>query len=116
MKQLTPPNPNRLRTTERPFSWVPFRLLSSGLLAALSPGASLLYFFLCLVADRNGLSFWSDGRTAKETGLAEALIADARTELIAHDLVAFRDGVYQVLSLPKTATALNRAVGADTHG
>jgi hypothetical protein len=93
-------HPERTRRLERPFSWLPFRLVTSGLLGELSAGASLLYFFLCLVADRNGLSYWGQVRMAAVLGVAEAEIERARDELRGHDLIAYDDGLYQVLSLP----------------
>jgi hypothetical protein len=96
----TPLQPERLRTPERPFGWVPFRLLRGGWLGQLSAGSQLLYFFLCLVADRQGLSYWGDPRLAQVLGLGEAEVARARAALGAHDLVAYADGLYQVLSLP----------------
>jgi hypothetical protein len=96
----TPFRPKRVRFMEHPFGWVPFRLLSSGLLAALSASAALLYFFLCLVADRQGISYWGDSRVQRVLGLCEAELERARDELCARDLLAYRCGVYQLLSLP----------------
>jgi hypothetical protein len=96
-----PLHPERVRTIERPFGWVPFRLLSSGLLTELSSGAALLYFFLCLVADRQGLSYWGDARIEGVLGLGEAELGRARKELCRRDLLAYGlGGLYQVLSLP----------------
>ncbi|MFC1482474.1 hypothetical protein ACFL51_01575 [Myxococcota bacterium] len=96
-----PLRPQRVRFLERPFGWVPFRLLSAGLLAELSNGAALLYFFLCLVADRQGLSYWGDARIEGVLGLCEAELERAREELCGRDLLAYGlGGLYQVLSLP----------------
>jgi hypothetical protein len=47
-----PLRPERVRTPERPFGWVPFRLLS---------------------ADRQGLSYWGEPRLAQRLGLSEPL-------------------------------------------
>jgi hypothetical protein len=85
---------------EAPFGWVPFRLLTSGILAQLSAEASLLYFFLSLVADPEGLSYWSDERTAQQLGLSQGLLEPARQELVERDLVEYDGRLYQVLSLP----------------
>ena len=41
-----------VRRLEKPFGWVPLRLLASELRAEPSAEATLLYFFLCLVADQ----------------------------------------------------------------
>jgi hypothetical protein len=94
------PNPERRRTIERPFGWAPFRLVTSGLLARLSVAAKALYLALCLVADRRGLSYWSQRRLQALVGLDPAGLHQARQELMGHDLLAFDGRLYQLLSLP----------------
>lgn len=91
---------DRLRRPERPFSWIPFRILTGGYLKALSPPAKLFYFFLCLVADRNGVSFYGERRLTSVLGLAPESLVQARTELCTKDMIAFDGKLYQVLSLP----------------
>jgi len=91
---------DRLRHLERPFGWVPFRLLTSGQLAPLSVSAKALYLVLCLVADRQGLSYWSEGRLQAQVGLDAAAFRQARDELQRHDLLAFDGRLYQLLSRP----------------
>jgi hypothetical protein len=120
MKQRPSPlRPDRVRTIERPFGWMPFRVLSSGLLGRLSPSAKLLYFFLCLVADRYGLSFYGPRRILELLGLEPSQLKTAVEELREEDVLAFDGQVYQLLSLPpwldpaprgrpKTATAVER--------
>lgn len=95
-----PLRPERVRHLERPFSWIPFRILSSGLLGELSPAAKLLYFFLCLVSDRMGLSFYGEKRLSELIALSPSRLAQARAELAERDLLAFDGRVYQLLSLP----------------
>ena len=105
MTRPKPLVPGRVRAVEHPFGWVPFRLLSSGILAELSAEASLLYFFLALVADPNGLSYWGDERMAQRLGLSQGLLQQARQELVQRDLVAHGGLLYQVLSLPPASQA-----------
>ena len=105
MTRPKPLVPGRVRVVEHPFGWVPFRLLTSGILAELSAEASLLYFFLTLVADQKGLSYWSGERMAQQLGLPQGLLELARQELVDHDLVAHGGMLYQVLSLPPTKRA-----------
>ena len=92
--------PDRLRTVERPFGWIPFRILSSGWLQRLCREAKLLYFFLCLVADGRGVSFYGDARLCRRLGLSAVELTEARDELCHLDLLAFNGFVYQLLSLP----------------
>ena len=100
MQRPTPLRTDRIRTVEPPFGWIPFRLLTSGLLAQLSLQAKLLYFFLCLVADEQGMSYYGERRLKDLLGLAEP--ARARDELLRPDLMAFDGKLYQLLSLPGT--------------
>lgn len=66
----------------------------------LSREAVLLYFFLSAAADRQGLSFYSDGTTATLLRLSVPAVERARDELLARDLVAYEPPLTQVLSLP----------------
>jgi hypothetical protein len=63
--------------------------------------AKALYLALCLAADRQGLSYWSQERLCQQIGLEEVELGRARQELQQRDLVAFDGRVYQILSLPK---------------
>lgn len=66
----------------------------------LSREAVLLYFFFSAAADRDGLSFYSDGATASLLRMTVQAIGQARDELLARDLVAYEPPLTQVLSLP----------------
>ena len=92
--------PDRLRTIEKPFAWIPFRLLTDGLFADLSDRAKLLYIFLCLAADRQGTSYYGDARILTFFQLDSAQLDLARKELIQKDLIAYDGRLYQALSLP----------------
>ncbi len=54
-----PINPNRIRRITGSSSWIDHRLLHDGFLAAMRADEMLLYFFLVLVGDCNGISFYS---------------------------------------------------------
>lgn len=95
--------PDRLRRVEPPFGWIPFRILTSGLLQQLGPPTKLLYFFLCLVADGRGISFYGDRRLQDLLALSSDELDHARAELCQRDLLAFDGRVYQLLSLPAQA-------------
>jgi hypothetical protein len=66
----------------------------------LSREAVLLYLFLAAVADRHGLSFYSDTTLACRLRLSQSVLAQAREELLNHDLIAHELPLVQVLSLP----------------
>ena len=100
---MNPPStlrPNRIRTVERPFAWLPCRLLINGLFKDMSDQAKLLYIFLCLAADRQGMSYYGDKRILSHFQLMSHNIDNARNELILKDLIAYDGRHYQVLSLP----------------
>jgi hypothetical protein len=95
--------PDRLRSVERerPFGWLPCRLLRGDLLRLMSSSAKALYLHLALAADRCGLSFWGDRRIQETIGIDAAELQQAREQLIALDLLAFDGRTYQLLSLPE---------------
>jgi|GEM_PF-577435 len=69
----------------------------------LSREALLLYFFLTSVADRHGLSFYSDSTLTCRLRMPQAALAKAREELRERDLIAHQLPLVQVLSLPPQA-------------
>jgi hypothetical protein len=97
--------PDRIRTIEKPFAWIPFRLVTDGTFAALSDPAKLLYIFLCLAADRQGMSFYGDARLGSFFDFHPYELELARQQLIAKDLIAYDGHLYQVLSLPPPPAA-----------
>jgi hypothetical protein len=66
----------------------------------MSDPAKLLYTFLCLAADRRGMSFYGEKRIQSHFHLETHVIDNARKELIQKDLIAYDGRNYQVLSLP----------------
>jgi hypothetical protein len=81
------------------WSWVDRRFVRENI-AHLSREAALLYFFLSAVADRHGLSFYSDGTLAALLQMTMPALVQAREDLLAHDLIAHEVRFTQVLSLP----------------
>jgi len=94
-------NPQRVRQINGGFSFIPHRFVLDGFLAALGQKELLLYLFLVVVSDRNGLSFYSYDRicTLLELNLDEYIAA--RDSLIKKDLLAFDGTLFQVLQLPQ---------------
>ena len=93
-------NPVRVRQINGGFSFIPHRFVLDGFLAALGQKELLLYLFLVLVSDRNGLSFYSYDTicTLLELSLDEYIAS--RNSLMDKDLIAFNGTLFQVLDLP----------------
>jgi len=81
------------------WSWVDRRFVREHA-AYLSRDAVLLYFFLSAVADKHGLSFYSDGTLAALLRMTLPTLIEARDELLARDLIAHETRWTQVLSVP----------------
>jgi hypothetical protein len=97
--------PERVRKVPRSFSWVDHRLIRDGHLERLQPGEILLYFFLVLVGDHQGLSFYSPRSISRQLKLTPEEIESARTSLCERSLIAYKAPLYQVLSLPERTDA-----------
>ena len=97
-------NPERVRRIDGGFSFIPHRFLMEGFLASLNQKELLLYVFLVLASDRNGLSFYSYDNicTLLQLNLDEYILA--RNALIEKDLICFDGTLFQVLSLPSNPT------------
>jgi hypothetical protein len=61
----------------------------------------MLYFFLILAADRNGLSYYSYDKILRLLRISLDEYILARDGLIEKDLIAFDGCLFQVLSLPQ---------------
>jgi len=81
------------------WSWVDRRFLREHA-AHLSRDAVLLYFVLCAVADKHGLSFYADATVAALVRINLPALMAARDELLDRDLIAHEARYTQVLSLP----------------
>jgi len=82
------------------WSWVDRRFVREHA-AHLSRDAVLLYFFLCAVADKHGVSFYGDGTLAALLRMSLPDLIQSRDELQARDLIAHETRFTQVLSLPQ---------------
>ncbi len=102
------PRPDRVRSLAgTSFGWEAAALWRDGWLAVLTPQAAKAYMFLCLVADRRGISFYRRDRISRALDLDVQELHAALAQLEELDLVAYRpfrpgavDGYRQVLSVP----------------
>lgn len=105
------PWPDRVRTLRgTPFGWLDARLLRGGWLRVLPLEALAAYVFLCLAADREGVSYYRRARIGEELGLDDQQVYRALASLRELELVAYApfhagapDGYHQVLALPSAA-------------
>ena len=93
---------NRIRTIDGSFAWLSHRFLRSGFFTSLTQEELLLYFFLVLVADRQGLSYYHYDKICSLLCLSVDDYIVVRNQLIDKDLIAFDGTFFQVLSLPRT--------------
>lgn len=103
----------RLRRPPREgWGWVDRRFMRD-YAPLLSSEAILLYFFLTVVSDKQGLSFYGPAATAKVLHAEERDVVKARHELLKCDLIAYQQPLTQVLSLP---TPMSRQGGPQSFG
>lgn len=95
-------SPDRIRSTGKRFSFIPHRFLTGGFLETLSAEELVLYVFLVLASDRNGVSFYGDDRICAMLHLNNEIYQQARHGLIRKDLIVYNGTLFQVLSLPCT--------------
>jgi len=97
-------NPSRVRRINGGFGFIPHTFLADGFLASLEQKEILLYFFLVLVSDRDGLSYYAYDSICTFLQITLDQYIEARNGLIDKDLIAFDGSLFQVLSLPDKPT------------
>jgi len=106
-------NLDRVRQINGGFSFIPHRFLTDGFLGSLNQMELLLYFFLILVADKNGLSYYSYEKICQFLDMNLDEYLEARDGLLMKDLIAFDNTVFQVLELPlepKSTSKIGRLI------
>jgi len=103
MRNPKPIMPDRMRNIRQcTFGWVDHNFLHSGFLNRLSQPELLLYYFLITVADRNGVSFYDYQRICQFLKLELNDYIKARNRLCKRSLIAFKNGIFQVLPIPNS--------------
>jgi hypothetical protein len=99
-KKVQPPRPDRVRSIQGSFGWIDHRFFRQGFDQGLTGREKLLYLVLVAVSNRDGVSFYSDERLGELLDIRHRHeLTGARDELVERDLIAFKEGVYQVLDL-----------------
>ena len=96
-------SPGRVRHMPEGFGWVDHRLVRKGYLKDRSRDSLALYLFLVIVADADGVSYYSDESLCDQLYYTTSELKSSRIELVNAELVAYRKPFYQVLELPSTA-------------
>lgn len=102
--------PERVRKIGGSFAFIEHRFVRDGFFAGLDHLELLLYFFLVLVSDRCGLSYYSFDKICSLLGVDIDAYIEARNALIDKDLIAFDGAIFQVLSLPDRAQHRNPVI------
>ena len=117
MRNVHIPQPQNVRKIEGSFAWVDHRLLRDGYVSAMTHPDQVLYLFLVLAADRNGVSFYRKEKICDILALDFQQFEVARDRLIDLKLIAYQsytalspNGYYQVLTLQNTAPNLAQKV------
>lgn len=92
---------SRVRRIHGSFAFIDHRFLQGRFWHSLSHHELLLYFFLVLAADRNGLSYYGFDKICSILEISLDHFLAARDALIEKDLIAFDGRMFQVLSLPE---------------
>jgi hypothetical protein len=93
--------PDRVRKIAGTFGFIEHRFLKEGFFYSLTHHELLLYLFLVLASDRDGLSFYGYDKICTILKITVDEFILARDGLIYRDLIAFDGRTFQVLSLPR---------------
>jgi len=96
-----PLEPHRIRKITGSFAFIEHRFLHDGFWGGLDHHQLLLYLFLIIVADRNGLSYYSYDKICSLLRIRVDEYILARNTLIDQNMIAFDGHLFQVLSLPE---------------
>jgi hypothetical protein len=101
MIQKTPLVSHRIRIIDGSFAWISHRFLSQGFWGSLTHHELLVYLFLVIVGDRQGISYYSFDKICSLVAITPDEYILARDGLINKDLISFDGHLFQVLSLPE---------------
>ncbi|MFB0555542.1 MAG: hypothetical protein ACETWQ_19735 [Phycisphaerae bacterium] len=110
MRKYHIPQHQKLRKIENSFAWIDHRLIRNGFLQVMTHKDLVLYLFLVLAADRNGVSFYRKEKICDAVNLEFGQFEIARDRLVNLKLIAFEgysvfspNGYYQVLPIENKA-------------
>ena len=96
---------DRIRKISGSFGWIDHRFIQDGFLQELHATEALLYFFLATVANRQGVSFYGEDTICYLLRIPyKHTLHSAIEELVHRELIAYKEGIFQVLPLPTNHT------------
>lgn len=91
----------RVRKIDGPFGWIPHKFVSRGYIKVFTRDELIMYFFLCVVSDRLGLSYYGDKTMGNLLGINYDDLKITRERLRKKGFIAYKKPFYQVLTLPE---------------
>jgi hypothetical protein len=117
MRKYHMPQSQKIRKIESSFAWIDHRLVRNGYLQVMTHDDMVLYLFLILVADRNGVSFYRKEKICEAVSLDFSQFEIAKDRLINMKLIAFKsysvlspNGYYQVLPIESKAPDYSKQI------
>lgn len=96
MKKYHIPQPKNIRNIKGSFAWIDHRLMRNGFIEVMTHQDMVLYLFLVLVADKNGVSFYRKEKICQAVSLDYNQFEIAKDRLVNMNLIAFES--YSMLS------------------
>jgi hypothetical protein len=117
MKKYHIPQPKNIRKIKDSFAWIDHRLMRNGFLETMTHHDMVLYLFLILAADRNGVSFYRKEKICQAVSLDFSQFEIARDRLVNTNLIVFEsysvlspNGYYQVLPIEAKAPDYSKQI------
>ena len=111
------PQPRNVRKINGSFAWLDHRLMRNGFLEVMTHHDMVLYLFLILVADKNGVSFYRKEKICEAVSLDYSQFEIAKDRLITMKLIAFEsysvlspNGYYQILPIENNAPVYSKQI------
>ena len=117
MKKYHIPQPQKTRNIKSSFAWIDHRLMRNGFFELMTHQDIVLYLFLVLVADKNGVSFYRKEKICEAVSLDFNQFEIAKDRLVNMKLIAFEgysvlspNGYYQILPIEAKAPDYHKQI------
>jgi len=117
MKNYHIPQPKNIRNFNGSFAWIDHRLMRNGFINIMTHHDMVLYLFLVLAADKNGVSFYRKEKICEAVSLDYNQFEIAKDRLINMKLIAFEgysmlspNGYYQILPIEYEAPDYSKQI------